>query len=225
MTTSDKRNETNSYAPNALITEYRNIVEKAISKLPSKVLYGSAFDIDDLRQEGFIALLVAYKTFNKNKGNFPGYAKQCVNNAIADALRQQDIFSQRLRADERLLKAAEENPKTLEDLSAMTGLSIKKIKEIRAWRNYQVAVPVETLEYETNVTLNPEEAYQLSSTSFALRKAIAELPEQANRILLDRIVYNKTIREIAEKEGLSPARVSQISSKTMKLLEKISEEN
>lgn len=70
--------------PEALITEYRNVVENIARRY-----INSPLEQEDIVQEGMIGLLAAIKTFDESKGaSFKTYAYTCIDNSIQTALRK-----------------------------------------------------------------------------------------------------------------------------------------
>lgn len=218
--------------PNQIIENYYSIVDFAAKKFPKIITQGTVADIDDLKQEGIIALLAAYKTFNPEKGvSFPTYAQTCVYNAMVSFLRTLDPLPASVRKDLKTLEKAKQNNKTnnkypIEQLSQITGLTVERIKKVNMWNIIQYnETDEENLQNTADQTFNLENSIIQKENINHIKQAIKEMPEREQRIFIQRIVNKKRIRQIAEEENLTPARVSQIYSKVVSQLTSIYNEN
>jgi len=66
-----------------LVCRYKPFIKFTANKLSFK-----AYDIEDLIQEGTIALFSAVKSYNDEKGNFSSFAARCIRNSMIDILRK-----------------------------------------------------------------------------------------------------------------------------------------
>ena len=54
--------------------------------------YGQSHNWQDLYQEGFLALVKCYESFDKTKGDFEIYAKTCVRNRMLNVLKKKTPY-------------------------------------------------------------------------------------------------------------------------------------
>lgn len=208
----------------AIIADYGFLVDAVLRRLPPPALHGRVADIDDLRQEGLIALLDAARTYNPAAGAaFPTYARVCVLNAIRMVLRKLDVVPSQVRRDLRTVRAAEDRlaqtGDSVDALPATTGLTVSQIRHARHWQH--LATTVELDESSPASHPSPEQAVLAAEEARELRAAIAALPERHRRVLLSRLVHETPVRTLAAAEGLSPARISQLTTSAIQALEQI----
>lgn len=213
---------------NMVLHYYEKVIESTLYRLPSFVLHGSVVDIDDLRQEGRLALISAAASFKPELGvSFNTYASTCVYNAIAGVLRKLDPVPEPVRHDINVLSAAEdklhvtvEQP-TVSELAAETGLSEERVKVLYQWRYRTRPTSDEGLIEHSGLSATTEDEVMLVEDGRRVREAINDLPEQTRRILLQRLLNKTPVRKLALDEGLSPARISQVTSAAVAALDKI----
>lgn len=213
----------------ALVREYGNIVDGALRRLPRAGRLSAVTDLDDLRQEGLIALVHAAQAFDASRGvPFPGFARRCVENALVTAMRKGDVLPESVRRDARTLRAVEEQHRrsaealSVFELAHYSGLTEDRVREVQEWLAREQSVDIDDAgtragahgSYSDATTVTPEEALLVEEDTRAIAKALAGMPERSRRILLARVVHKSSVRAIAAQEGLSPARVSQICSET-----------
>lgn len=84
--------------------EYFYLVIRIAYKLVQRLPYGSAVDVQDLIQEGYIALLDVAKRYDKTKGPFENFATPRIRGAMLDYLRTLAMDS---RGQRKLRREAE----------------------------------------------------------------------------------------------------------------------
>ena len=70
--------------------KYKPLIKSCINKFANNNNY------HDLLQEGYIALLTAIKSYNKNRGYFIPYAKCCIYNHLCSYVSRQKIYEELL---------------------------------------------------------------------------------------------------------------------------------
>ncbi len=221
--------EISGLSANVILHYYEKVIESTLYRLPSVVLRGSVVDIDDLRQEGRLALIAAAASFKPELGvSFSTYASTCVYNAVAGVLRKLDPVPEPVRHDLNVLVAAEDkwqgktNQPTVSELAKLTGLSEERVKVLYQWRyRSRPTSNDELIEYSGLSYTTAEEEVIFVEDGRRVREAINDLPEQTRRILLQRLLNKTPVRKLALDEGLSPARISQVTSSTVAALDKI----
>lgn len=202
--------------PEQIIANYYSIVDFAAKKFPKIVTQANSIDIEDLKQEGLIALLAAYKTYNPDKNvSFSTYAQKCVYNAMVSYLRQLDPLPATVRKDiQTIEKIKQKSHKTytIKELSELSNLSESRIQKILIWNSLY-----HNMEDYDNITdttsKNPEEFIIQKENINQIKTIINSFQPREQRILIGKIINKKPLRTIAEEENLTPARVSQIYSK------------
>ncbi len=93
------------------------IVERQMSMIlyEARRLASRQADIDDMVQEGSIAVLKAIERFNPQRGNFAAFARKCVRNAMIDlyAVERRRREENGLDAETVVARQAEEMPPAL----------------------------------------------------------------------------------------------------------------
>jgi RNA polymerase sigma factor (sigma-70 family) len=225
--------------PHALISQYRSLVERIVGRLNLSSFPG-AIDRDDLRQEGYLALLTAASTYLPDRGSFTGYAQTVVTNALLTAMRRADPLPETVRRDMRTIREAREerqsegeSPASGERLADLTGLTPKRIAQVNRWVAEAgmalKAAPAVDDDLTAMAALSdpdastPEELTIRACEVGQLRAALSTLDERERRIVLARIVHGTTVRDVAADEQLSPARVCQIQARAVRSLRRAME--
>jgi RNA polymerase sigma factor for flagellar operon FliA len=201
-----------------VVAEYGNIVEGALRRLPRAVRSSAVTDLDDLRQEGLLALIQAARVFDPARQvPFPPYALRCIENALTSALRKQDVLPESVRKDARALRTVEEEhrrsaePLTVFELSFYSGLSEERVLQVQEWLHREQAVALDGEDdIDAGSTASAEETLLAEEEARTIIEALKRLPARSRRILLARVIHDTPVRTVAMQEGLSPARVSQI---------------
>ena len=66
------------------ITSFMPILEQEARRLA----YGNSFTVDDLIQEGVLAIMSALDSYNPDRGNLSGYIRTCARNKMISYLRR-----------------------------------------------------------------------------------------------------------------------------------------
>lgn len=208
--------------PEQIIANYYSIVDFAAKKIPKIVMQANAIDIEDIKQEGLIALLAAYKTYNPaKKVAFSTYAQTCVYNAMISYLRKLDPLPLSVRKDiQKIEKIKTQSDKryTLKELSELSNLSESRIQKILTWNSLYLNMQEHDNDSLNNLSGTPEDFIVQKENINQIKTIIDSFQPREQRILLNKIIHKKPLRQIAAEENLTPARVSQIYSKLTKEL-------
>lgn len=214
--------------PEQIIANYYSIVDFAAKKFPKIVIQANAIDIEDLKQEGLIALLAAYKTYNPDKNvSFSTYAQTCVYNAMVSYLRKLDPLPANVRKDIRTIekiKQKTDKKYTIKQLSDLSKLSEDRIEKILIWNSLYHNMEEYDNNYTNSNSKTPEELIIQKENINQIKTIISSFQPREQRILIGKTIHKKPLRTIAAEENLTPARVSQIYSKlTEELFKKYSQ--
>lgn len=213
----------------ALLDQYSHIVDQIVGRMPLSLLAAANLEAKDLRQEGLIGLLTAAKTFDRQRGaRFAPFARTVVSNAIYGALRHHDPLSESTRRDLRTLaRYREEHTEkfhtlpTFEQSAIGAGLSIDRIRTIQAQAAMLWAIQMgadDNADGADPTDAPLSESMEEGALCHELTHALAVLDERAQRIVLQRSAEGLTVRQVAQREGISIGRVSQIHSQALKKL-------
>lgn len=198
----------------------------ALSLRNTYIKYG---DVDDVVNEGVIALMDAIESFDPTKGaKFETYASLKIRGAIIDYVRRQDWVPRPVRKFARDLDKANSilynqynRAPTNAELAEYLGMSEDKLLKGMADASNTVTLSFEELLYEDNFEGSP--SADEGSDSRLLRqelrevtaKAIASLKEKERQVIT--LYYYKSMKysDIAKVIGVSESRVCQINTKAM----------
>ena len=190
---------------------------------------------EDLIQDGYIGLLEAVDRFDPNRGaKFSTYACWWIRKALNDAFSfrsrlirlpdwvRRDLF--RLRETTYRLKIEMDRPPTDDEIAGRTGLSVRRIKRLRLVASEPGALEdIATDRGEgwqsvvaVSGTVDPFEETLMGELSEQTSIALEQLNPRERHIIRLRFGFDeddgKTLKEIAEKIGVSRERVRQIES-------------
>lgn len=225
---------------NKIVLKYQNIVKYiAISMRNTYIKYA---DVDDIINEGIIALMAALDNFDIDKNvKFETYASIKIRGAIIDYVRKQDWvprnvrrFSRDLERAYSELSASLDRAPTDEELADKLGLDMDRFYKGMADVSGMVTFSFEQLIYENNFEIGDDNfSSGISSTEKGLygeelQKIVAHAIDglgKQERIVISLYYYEKLkFTDIAKVLEVSDSRVSQIHSKAMiNLKEKLKE--
>lgn len=185
-------------------------------------------EVDDVINEGVLALMDVIETFDPAKGaKFETYATLKIRGAIVDYIRKQDWIPRQIRKFARdldnansLLYNLNNRPPTTEELAEYLGMPESKLLKNMADAACTVTLSFEDLLYEDNF----DEASPAAPTdqrllkeemSDILAKAIDGLKEQERQVITLYYYKNMKYSDIAKVLGVSESRVCQINAKAV----------
>jgi RNA polymerase primary sigma factor len=200
--------------------------------------------LEDLIAEGNIGLIKAIERFDPEQGNkLSTYAcwwiKQCIHQAICEqskTIKMPPHASEKLRRVKQIMStmnAETGKAPTVEELSAETSISIKKLEEILRWEvkplslNHQEedsSAPMEAF-IEDEKAVDPAIGLLKKSDAQWIYKLLEEcLNKREQEIIKKRygigIGKEATLEDIGKDLGITRERVRQIASKAMRKLRK-----
>lgn len=194
-------------------------------------------DVDDVVNEGVIALMDAIESYSPNRGaKFETYASIKIRGAIIDFLRKQDWIPRNVRKFAKALDKANSmlynlngRAPTNSELAAQLGMDEEKMLKMMTECSCTITLSFEELLYEDNID---EPSVKDSGVDRELlhnemRKIVAdavnELGEKERQVITLYYYKNLKYSDIAKALGVSEGRVCQIHSKaTLALKAKLS---
>lgn len=213
----------------ALMTKYAWIVDQAVARIPSALLASANLDADDLRQEGMLGLLSAAQSFDRSRSaRFTPFARSVVSNAIFGALRSNDPLPESTRRDLKVISAFVEeyearlgrSPK-VEEIASATGIARERVSVVRRQASILTAVQYSGGDNQDGAdptAVLVHEGLEEAALAEEITRALHRLPDRERRIIWQRIVEGKTVRDVAQREKMSIGRVSQIQKKAVEAL-------
>lgn len=205
--------------------------------LSMRNMYVKFGDVDDVVNEGVIALMDAIESYSPNRGaKFETYASIKIRGAIIDFLRKQDWIPRNVRKFAKALDKANSmlynlngRAPTNSELAAQLGMDEEKMLKMMTECSCTITLSFEELLYEDNVD---EPSVKDSGVDRELlhnemRKVVAdavnELGEKERQVITLYYYKNLKYSDIAKALGVSEGRVCQIHSKaTLALKAKLS---
>lgn len=195
-------------------------------------------DVDDVVNEGVIALMEAIESYDPDKGaKFETYATLKIRGAIIDFVRGQDWIPRSVRKFARDLDNANSSlynqynrmPTTAE-LSEYMEMSEDKLLKCMAEASTTVTLSFEELLYEDNFENHPASAGEATDSAVlreecrrVIAEAIDSLKEKEKQVIT--LYYFKSMKysDIAKVLGISESRVCQINTKATLMLKTLLE--
>lgn len=187
-------------------------------------------DVDDVINEGVIALMDAIETYDPDRGaKFETYASLKIRGAIIDYIRKQDWVPRQIRkfardldnANSMLYNQYNRTPTTAE-LADYLEMSEEKLLRHMAEASCAVTLSFEELLYEDNFEDQPSAAAGTEGTDTRLLRdecrgqvaqAIASLKEKERQVITLYYYKNMKYSDIAKVLGVSESRVCQLNTK------------
>lgn len=225
----------------ALLEEYRmsgseavrnEIVLKSMGLVRSCALslrntYLKFGEVDDVVNEGVIALMESIESFDPSRGaKFETYAALKIRGAIIDYVRRQDWVPRSVRkfardldnANSMLYNQYNRTPTTAE-LAEYLQISEDRLLKSMAEVSGSVTLSFEELLYEDNfddstaVTAPTDAALMRREAGRIIAQAIDELKEKERQVITLYYYKNMKYSDIAKALGISESRVCQINTK------------
>lgn len=222
---------------NNLVVEYSYIVQCIVSKMSS--MWKNQNDIDDLVNQGMIALIHAVEKFDASKGaKFETFASIKIKGAIIDYIRAQDWVPRRVRkvANEfdkiyNFLYTQLEREPTQEEIAAHIGISLEQLEKNRGEAAIANIIYFDELilsgsddnglDFSDNdIYAQPEKSIIESEFKQNLVTAIDNLDEKEKTIVSLYYYEQLKFKEIAYVMNVSASRVSQLHSNAMSKLKR-----
>lgn len=205
--------------------------------LSMRNMYLKFGDVDDVVNEGVIALMDAIEAYSPDRGaKFETYASLKIRGAIIDFLRKQDWIPRNVRKFAKALDKANSllynlngRPPTNAELAEKMGMDEEKLLKLMAESSCTLTLSFEELLYEDNID---EPSIKDSGLDKDLLRdemkrvvadAINELAEREKQVITLYYFKNMKYSDIAKALGVSEGRICQIHSKaTLTLKAKLS---
>lgn len=195
--------------------------------LSMRNMYIKFGDVDDVVNEGVLALMDAIEGFDPEKGaKFETYATLKIKGAIIDYIRKQDWIPRNVRKFARALDNANSKlynlynrAPTNEELADYLGITEEKLLKYMAEASCTVTLSFEELLYEDNFESSHASDTQTDSRlmrqemSRIIAEAIDTLKEKERQVITLYYFKNMKYSDIAKALGISESRVCQINAK------------
>lgn len=216
-------------ARNEIVLQYMDLVKKIVLRF--KGSYNGFGQMDDMINQGIIALIDAVEKFRPELGNkFETYASLKIRGAIIDFMRKQDWVPRNQRSlakelDDVYSELYTKNGKepTKEEIAEKMEISVEHLEKILQQRHNSVILSYEeTIEEKMAVAMpltinksegkSPEDEVLYEELKSKLTEAIEQLNEKEKLVVSLYYYENLKLREIAEIMNITESRVSQIHS-------------
>lgn len=219
---------------NKLVERYSYIVKVIAMKIWG--MYHQYGDVDDIVNEGIIALIDAVVRFDISKDiKFETFASIKIKGAIIDYVRKQAWSPRRVNKNRKLVEVADKELKiklgrTPTDQEMADYLEIdttqysKMLLETSNSNLLSFDDLVSELSYKSSTTyddITPEDSYAKRELITVLTDAINQLDEKERLVISLYYKEELKLKEIAVVMNLSNSRVSQIHSQSMSKLNNI----
>ena len=227
----------NTELRNLIVVQYSYMVKCIALKTVGRYQYFNY--MDDLVNEGVIALLDAVEKFDPDKKvKFETYASIKIRGAMIDYIRKQDCFPRRLK---RMAKSMNEAENTLshqlgrsptdQELAVYLDVSLENYEKMQAETCSLNMLSFEELIYEKGVESiefglagdqirGPEQVVAEKELQDVLAEYIDQLNEKEKLVISLYYKEQLKIKEISSVLEISDSRVSQIHSNALRKLKK-----
>jgi len=217
---------------NEIVLQYTGLVKKIVLRF--KGSYNNFGQLDDMVNQGMIALINAVEKFDSELGNkFETFASLKIRGSIIDFMRKQDWVPRSQRSLSKVLEdtfgelyVQNGREPTENEIAEKMGITIENLQKILEQRHnsfvlsYEEAINEKMMEVSPLITNqrkdeSPEAQILYDELKLKLGDAIDQLKEK-ERIVVSLYYYeNLKLREIAEILGVTESRVSQIHSQAI----------
>ena len=216
---------------NELVLIYMQVVKYVAMSLRN--VYTKYGDLDDIVNEGVIALIGAVETFDTDRGvKFETYANLKIKGAIIDYVRKQDWIPRQVRKFGKELDEAYNSlynelgrTPTNNEIAERMGLTKEKFAKSMADAAGSMTLSFEELLYEDNFS-DKGGSGEVDGNLYEreLKQVIADAIDSLNpkeKQVISLHYYEKLkFNEIAKVLGVTESRICQIHSKSMLLLKR-----
>jgi len=217
---------------NEIVLQYSGLVKKIVLRF--KGSYNNFGQLDDMVNQGMIALINAVEKFDPELGNkFETFASLKIRGSIIDFMRKQDWVPRSQRSLSKVLEdtfgelyVQNGREPTENEIADKMGITIENLHKILEQRHnsfvlsYEEAINEKMMEVSPLITNQrkdemPESQILYDELKSKLGEAIDQLNEK-ERVVVSLYYYeNLKLREIAEILGVTESRVSQIHSQAI----------
>lgn len=195
--------------------------------LSMRNMYVKSGDVEDVVNEGVIALMDAIESYSPDRGaKFETYASIKIRGAIIDFLRKQDWIPRNVRKFAKALDKANSmlynlngRAPTNSELAQQMGMDEEKMLKMMAECSCTITLSFEELLYEDNIDEPSikDSGLDRELLHSEMRKVVAdavnELAEKERQVITLYYYKNLKYSDIAKALGVSEGRVCQIHSK------------
>ncbi|WP_413506205.1 sigma-70 family RNA polymerase sigma factor [Photobacterium phosphoreum] len=214
------------------VEDHRFLVIKIARTIYNQHNLPCYIDLDDLIQEGMIGLLDAHGNYNAENSagaSLSTYASIRIRGSILDFIRSQSFTSRQLNAEIKIINnvswdffVKHEREPLRTELSNLTGLSLSKIENIISAKKYtevhDTSEDGNTIEMSLLQDFSPESEIDVYQQ---VQKWIKSLSLMEQNVVSLYYAEGLTLAEIATIINMTPARVSQLLSKSKNLLSSV----
>lgn len=219
---------------NKIVEKYSYLVK--IIALKIRGIYQQFGDVDDVVNEGIIALIDVIDKFDLSKNvKFETYATFRIKGAIIDYVRKQDWTPRKVKNDAKIVQHAEKEltmklGRTPEDIEIANHLHIGIEEYNQIIRNtlgtnilsFEELIGEASLR-EKEITTGyelPEEIYETKELSRVLKESINKLNDKEKLVISLYYIEEIKLKDIANILEISNSRASQIHSMALEKMEK-----
>lgn len=223
--------------PHGLVTEHLDLVQQVVARVAAR--FPQHVDRSELWNAGALGLVDAARRYDPTMGiPFPRYAAVRIRGAIIDATRSRDWASRSTRRRMRELREAAEDlrarhgrePERHElaealdvDLRELAGIEAAGRASALLHLDQPLAAPdadmtLGDLVTESTVDHLPDEQLEQRELIGTLRVAVRHLPPVQREVIERYYSRGEYLREIADRLGVTEARVSQIRSEALQAM-------
>lgn len=215
-----------------VIKTHTELVRKIAFHIHGRI--SASVEVDDLVQVGFIGLIEAAKSHNKQEhSSFQNYAAIRIKGAIIDQLRRNSNLTRNtIRMQQLARKARDDLEKNLgrepysDEIAKALNISAEEYAKLENLfqGNFNKSLDETYDEFSliySSGEENQENQIDHNEKIQILTEALKELPEREALIIQLYYVEELNVHEIAEIVGVSTGRISQIKSSAFKRLREI----
>lgn len=219
---------------NQIIEKYSYLVK--IIAIKMRGIYQQYGDVEDIVNEGIIALMDAIEKYDLSKNTkFETYASIRVKGSIIDYVRKQDWIPRKVKSDYKMIKDAEdllsnklERAPTDNEIAEYLKMDITNYNKIISNAYGTSMLSFEELIEEANLNENrtgmvnqqPEHEMESKELYKVLVESVNKLNEKEKLIISLYYKEELKLKEIAQILNISNSRVSQIHTSALQKLEK-----
>lgn len=221
----------------AFVVKYADLVKYAAHRIRTKIAKITMADIDDLVGYGYIGLLDAIDKYNPDKGiKFTTYAVTRITGAIHDELRKIDILPRSVRQEIKMIEKEREilefqleRDAKPEEIAKVLGITIDEYDKTMKYALQGSVTSLNEVWYmgddsdevciidtlKSSDKTNPEYLAERAEIQKEIVKALKNLPEKEQQVLILYYYAKMTLKEIGKTLEVSESRVSQIHNKAI----------